>query len=606
MDDDVYISKSIHQALACLENALRLYQPNNIICSFNGGKDAVVILHLLRAALAKYYHQSTKEDKDGNDLPPLLQRPRVIYFDHEHEFPEMNDFLQETVQAYDLDMIAFDANITFAQGLKLLVDNNILPNTPASPAYPMAFILGTRESDPNAHAQGYFAPSSSNYMPPFMRVNPIWHWNYGHVWHFLRLLNLPYCSLYDQGYTSLGTTLNTLPCPALQVAGMTMIDATTKQEVPKYWPAYMLRDYDQERAGRVASSSSNAAAASKKKQNGTVKQEGNEGGGFQSLKTSSSNLDQLSNLDDGTLNETTAAEDGEEASVVSFGSDSYRQKSVGLLVIGDEILKGFTHDTNTQAAAKALFGQNVVLKRVVVVSDKQDAIVQEIHRLQKEVDVIITSGGVGPTHDDVTIKSVAQALETEMIIHEEMAQLLKDKMNDGDPSAELSEAQLKMATLPSSSKLRYLSGPTNWPVLQVRNIFVLPGVPEFFEAKIEDVSRYLSCQLERSVAYKVVLSVDENSIVPVLNAVVENHPSVSFGSYPFVSHPDYKTVITVEGRLLTNMTRSNSSYFNPSDLIVGRSPKEDLDKHVQVALDELITSLPSGSVLRVDNDDLLL
>jgi molybdopterin-biosynthesis enzyme MoeA-like protein len=191
-----------------------------------------------------------------------------------------------------------------------------------------------------------------------------------------------------------------------------------------------------------------------------------------------------------------------------------------------------------------------------------------------------------------------------MELHDEMSVLLKDKMNNGDQTAELSDAQKKMATIPSASKLRYLSdNESDWPVLQCHNIFVLPGVPQFFEQKIENVAKYLSCQLERSEAYKVVLLVDEDSIVPILNRVVENHPDVCIGSYPFVSRPDYKTVITVEGRLQTKMIRSNSTVFD-KDLI--DQPKKAMDKKVELALDDLITTLPQGSVLRVDRNDMLL
>ena len=238
-----------------------------------------------------------------------------------------------------------------------------------------------------------------------------------------------------------------------------------------------------------------------------------------------------------------------------------------------------------------------------VVSDDQESIAEEIQRLQTEVEVIITSGGVGPTHDDVTIKSVADALDCEMTLHDDMVTLLRDKMNTTE-DAKLTEAQVKMATLPSISKLRHLSdSPSDWPVLQCRNIFILPGVPEFFAPKIENVARYLSCQMERGTAYKVVLSVDEHSIVPVLNQVVENHPGVSIGSYPFVSHPEFKTVITVEGRLLKPGGRSNSTVF---DRAMIEQPRQTMDKAVQLALDELIATLPEGSVLRVDNDNMLL
>ena len=234
-------------------------------------------------------------------------------------------------------------------------------------------------------------------------------------------------------------------------------------------------------------------------------------------------------------------------------------------------------------------------------------------------DVIVTSGGVGPTHDDVTIKSVAVALNQEMVLHEEMAKLLQEKMSQGPASTsnqatqqqpqqqqppqpqELTEAQRKMATLPSRSKLKYLSNnPSEWPVLQCRNIFILPGVPEFFANKIGLVAEYVSSdELERSAVYKVVLSVDEAAIVSILNAAVGEHPEVTFGSYPFVGHPEFKTVLTLEGRLTSceqGATDSRRKSFT----------KVQMDHHVRLALDYLLTHLPEGSILRVENDDGLL
>jgi molybdopterin-biosynthesis enzyme MoeA-like protein len=206
----------------------------------------------------------------------------------------------------------------------------------------------------------------------------------------------------------------------------------------------------------------------------------------------------------------------------------------------------------------------------------------------------------------VTLKGIAAALNCEMEFNEEMAQLLREKMNKSEETngTELTEAQRKMATLPTLSKLRYLSrNPNDWPVLQCKNIFVLPGVPEFFAQKIENVAAYLRCQLERTAALKVVLKVDENSIVPILNQVVENHPNVSIGSYPFVSHPDFKTVITVEGRWISG-GRSNSTIIRASMVDLNR--KSASDRNVQMALNDLINLLPDGSVLRVDNDDMMM
>jgi FAD synthetase len=381
---DSYVSPAIQSALNTLDHAYRLYGPNSVICSFNGGKDAVVILHLLRAAHAKHY----------NSTGEVPVRPRAVYFNNDDEFEEVRSFLQDSVQSYDLDMVAFEHGVKFAEGLEILVNHNTASATTTT-ILPMAFVLGTRSSDPNAVGQDHFSPSS-HWMPPFMRVNPILHWNYGLVWHFLRLFHLPYCSLYDEGYTSLGTVKDTLPCPALAVNRGDNDNDTSN--LPKFWPAYMLRDWDQERAGRIA-----------KKGKGVVV--GGDGGGGKKGSTSTtstkpmtrsaSGLTTVSNIrlvdvldQSGKMSENTT-EDG--YTIQSLGSDECdngQAKTVGILVVGDEILKGMTMDTNTNVAAKALRKECVQLGRVVVVPDNVDEIAREIRRMRNEVDVIITSGKI--------------------------------------------------------------------------------------------------------------------------------------------------------------------------------------------------------------------
>eukprot|EP00980_Cylindrotheca_fusiformis_P000666 scaffold160_cov136-Cylindrotheca_fusiformis.AAC.13 len=589
---DSYVNSRIKDALNTLDHAYRLYGAHSVICSFNGGKDAVVILHLVRAAHAHHFNVTGKV--------PI--RPRVVYFDHKDEFPEVLSFLRDCVNQYDLDMLAFAQGVKFSDGLRILVDKNILPG--CNTTFPMAFVLGTRNSDPNAKGQDHFAPSS-HWMPPFMRVNPVLEWSYGHVWHFLRLFQLRYCSLYDQGYTSLGTTKDTLPCPALAVnTGETSNDSFGG--LPKFWPAYMLRDWDQERAGRVKKEKGGETAKAAKSPIVQRTVSGVSDSTISDIRRSDP-IPQSVSLNDST----TRCADGDESTVFTVDSGFSGQKSVGILIIGDEILKGLTIDQNTNSAAKALRKECVRLARVVVVSDDQAEIVKEIQRLQGEVDVIITSGGVGPTHDDVTIKSVAASLDYEMEFHQEMADLLQEKMNNEND--ELTGAQKKMAMLPSNAKLRYLSkSPEDWPILQCRNIFILPGIPEFFSKKIESVASYLSSQLERSAAYRLVLSVDEASIVDALNEAVIDHPDVSFGSYPFVSHPDFKTVVTLEGSLYesnstvdgspaTRLASRNSRIFNPEAITTS---KESRDRKVRFALDDLINKLPNDSILRVENDDL--
>ncbi len=573
---DSYIEPFIQDALHTLDQSYRLYGPESVIGSFNGGKDAVVILELMCAAHANYF-RSLEGRGEGKAQPT---RPRVIYFNNKLEFPEVYDFVQHTVKEYDLDMLAFEEGIGFVGGLEMLVKRNYLISNglEVSRTHPMAFVLGTRAADPNAGKQGSFAPSSS-YMPPFMRVNPVLKWSYGHVWHFLRLYKLPYCSLYDEGYTSLGTVKDTFPCPALKKVHL-------QGDAQEYWPAYMLKDWDQERAGRVKKDKKKKDGSSSKKEK-ILEREADtisKCSTVVSLPSTKAPPEILDEVEPKAVDPHANNSESDSDDVSSIGSNStVSQRTVGIIIIGDEILKGLTPDTNTHSAATALKANNVPLSRVVVVSDDQDEIVAEIKKMRGQVDVIITSGGVGPTHDDVTIKSVASALENDLVLNEEMAQLLKSKMNDGaDGDQPLTEAQVKMSTLPACSKLRNLSGEEgDWPVLQCENIFILPGVPQFFEKKVAHVAKYLSTEFGRRVAFKVVLSVDENSIVPILNNVVENHKTVTFGSYPFVDHKEFKTVVTLEGGC-------------------------EKDVNVKVALAALVNGLPEGSVLRVDNNNDLI
>ena len=179
-------------------------------------------MNLHRAAHAHYYssHQEL-----------VRIRPRVLFFENEFEFPEIMSFVNNTVKQYDLGIVTFDCTHSFSDGLSILVKDSL--------PLPSAFVLGTRSDDPNAGSQGKFAPSSEWMGVPFMRVNPILDWTYGHVWHLLRLFKLPYCSLYDKGYTSLGNMKDTVPCSALA------------RPQGGFWPAYMLTNYSHERAGRT-------------------------------------------------------------------------------------------------------------------------------------------------------------------------------------------------------------------------------------------------------------------------------------------------------------------------------------------------------------------
>lgn len=215
---DPTLSPLIKASLSSITSGLRLYGPTKCILSYNGGKDACVILHLYVAALAHYY--------SSNSLPPLS--PICLYFTNPNEFPEVTSLLHSTCSLYDFQMLSFE-NHTFQAGLTWIVNHQTH----------LSFVLGTRSSDPNALNQETFAPSSP-YMPPFLRINPILNWTYGDVWKYMKTYDVQYCELYDKGYTSLGDTNDTVRNPSLVNE-----DGTT------YKPAYELKEWEKEREGRI-------------------------------------------------------------------------------------------------------------------------------------------------------------------------------------------------------------------------------------------------------------------------------------------------------------------------------------------------------------------
>lgn len=507
--EDDYLVRALRPAMRVLRNAYRIYGARGVFTSFNGGKDAVVIMHLSRAVLAKHCVDQQH-----------ICRTRTIFFQSDGEFEEVEQFVDESEVAWDLELLRLD--VGFVEGLKQCIAEE--------GGMPLGFVLGTRRGDPNCGVQAAFEPSS-DWMPPFMRVNPIVEWTYGHVWHFLRLFHLPYCSLYNNGYTSLGRQADSSPNPALR-------KTTPEDSPPSFWPAYMLSDWTLERAGRGDGSDLNPEC-------------------------------DLMDMDDLVRRP------------FNCDADSCAPGSAALIIIGDEILKGKCSDTNAPFAAKKLRAAGVPLERIVTVSDDLNAIVEEIRACMQKYDLVITSGGLGPTHDDVTIRALGDALGQRLQQNMQMDAHLR-KVNSIDANASLPDEVAKLARLPELSRLLWPPGASKdgkqkWPILKCNNIFVLPGVPQFFEEHLREIVEHF-IEARKVYACKVVLRVDETSIVAMLNTMVEEHPEVNFGSYPFVGRRQLKTAITLEGA----------------------SPAL-----VDAALQGLVTQLPDESILRVEQDDTL-
>ncbi|KAJ7554326.1 hypothetical protein O6H91_06G135300 [Diphasiastrum complanatum] len=235
------------QALYVIDRTLALYKFEEVAFSFNGGKDSTVLLHLLRAAcVAGEAKRTIHIGAEESTCLELGKSIRTIYFESPSAFPEIDSFTYETARVYNLEMEILRQD--FKSGLSALFKTKPIK----------AVFLGTRIGDPNAVGQEQFAPSSAGW-PPFMRVNPILNWSYRDVWEFLLVCKVPYCKLYDQGYTSIGSVHDTLPNEALSVESHFEQDKSAHNDTASgvaplketYRPAYLLRDGRLERAGRL-------------------------------------------------------------------------------------------------------------------------------------------------------------------------------------------------------------------------------------------------------------------------------------------------------------------------------------------------------------------
>jgi len=216
-------------------------------------------------------------------------------------------------------------------------------------------------------------------------------------------------------------------------------------------------------------------------------------------------------------------------------------ETAAALIVGNELLSGKVQDANLVELARLLRVQGVVLARAVFVSDEVEVIAREINALRSSVDVVFTSGGVGPTHDDVTIESVARAFEVDVVHDEVLSELLRTHYG-----ARLTEVHLRMAKVPRGARL--LGAPdARWPLTVMGNVFILPGVPEIFRAKLDTVRAHVrgSRPFATRAAY---LATEEAELTPLLDRVVTRHPDVEIGSYPKWSEPRYKTKITFDSR----------------------------------------------------------
>lgn len=215
-------------------------------------------------------------------------------------------------------------------------------------------------------------------------------------------------------------------------------------------------------------------------------------------------------------------------------------RTAAALIVGNEILSGKIREANLHVLAKELRLLGVNLRRVVVCSDEIEVIAADLTALRRAHDFVFTSGGVGPTHDDVTLAGVARSFDRPLVLSGEIEALIRGYWGE-----RTTEGHLRMATVPEGASL-VASEEIRWPVIVVDNVYVLPGVPQIFEVKVRLLRDVLGAETPY-VSRSLYTRSDEGTIAAILEAVEAAHATVAIGSYPAWREERYRVRITFDG-----------------------------------------------------------
>jgi molybdenum cofactor synthesis domain-containing protein len=203
--------------------------------------------------------------------------------------------------------------------------------------------------------------------------------------------------------------------------------------------------------------------------------------------------------------------------------------TAGVLVIGDEILSGRTKDKNIGFIAEYLTAIGIDLKEVRVVPDEEDEIVTALNALRKRYTYVFTTGGIGPTHDDITADSVAKAFGAGIDHHPEVVARFKERFKN---PGELNEARLRMTRIPDGAEL-IQSATILAPGFKIGNVIVMAGVPAIMQAMMDIIAPTLQSGT-RMLSESVRADAREGDVGTPLRVIAEGHPDTFIGSYPFL------------------------------------------------------------------------
>ena len=218
-----------------------------------------------------------------------------------------------------------------------------------------------------------------------------------------------------------------------------------------------------------------------------------------------------------------------------------------VLIIGNEILSGRTQDTNLNHIATVLGESGVRVREARVIPDTEDAIVDAVNEVRAKYDYVFTTGGIGPTHDDITADCIAKAFGVPLVINETIAERIR-----GRPSApDIMASRMRMARVPRGAEL--IENATGGPQgFSIGNVYVMAGIPSVMRAMISTV------QLEGGAVVQscsVTAYLGESQVATGLEEIQDRHADVDIGSYPFMDADGYGTTLVIRGTDPATLTR---------------------------------------------------
>lgn len=239
--------------------------------------------------------------------------------------------------------------------------------------------------------------------------------------------------------------------------------------------------------------------------------------------------------------------------------------TAGIVIIGNEILSGKVQDSNSHYLCRELRVLGVEVERMVTIPDVIPTIAAEVRSMSDAYDFVFTSGGIGPTHDDLTIEAIAAAFDRK-VVHSDSIESRIRRTTKSEPN----ESLLKLARVPDGASLLD-AGDLWFPLVVVENVYIFPGIPELLRKKFESArTRFRGVPF---VLKRVFIRAQESDIANELNELLKDFPELMLGSYPRLGDESVRVMLTLESR--------------------------DAGM-VQAALDSLLGRLPDSSIVRVE------